>query len=237
MAAVIRELRKIIWPLVAFALGEGNQLSGQTIPWLSDILFAFAGVLIVIQVWPHVTSFRPFANYQIRWPIVRQHGPRGLSLDKFLYVGQINVFIGKLASESLLEIQILGFNGSSHRLRFDRIDGVISYSPKNGAQILTELPPLQFTELHWSDPLDPYTQFCLNLVQRVSVATAAEIAAALVADTKPELKLLGVSTFFRSADKPILDAKLPLWGGMNLTQCGTRVVSNKITYATMQATI
>jgi hypothetical protein len=63
------EVRSAALPLVAFAIGEGNQLSGRTIPWLSEALFIFAGVMALIWAWPHAR--RLYGTYNFRWPVTR----------------------------------------------------------------------------------------------------------------------------------------------------------------------
>lgn len=218
------------WAIGPLGIVSTIGLAVSIIVWAWIVLDHFSRKL---PIFGKIRDF--FFSWRFQWPVVRYFGPRGASLDKFLWIGQINVSTGKLDSESLLEFQFLGFNGSPHRVRFDRVEGVIPYTPTNGTVKLAELPPPQFFKLSWTDPIKPYSEFCLELTQRVSLAVAAEIKTALADNTKPEFRLGGLAIFFRSVDKPKLDARLPLWGGINITQCGPRVISSKIIYANLQA--
>lgn len=163
MAGYWDEARRLAPAAILFAIGEGNQLSGATVPWLSEALFAFAGVAGLVWLWPHLTKYRPFAHWKFQLPIARIELP-GPPLESRVRNMRNFIYVDRLASENLVCIGLKFLNASDEHLTVESVDGHLEFN-----NALGQLP---ISKISWANPVPapmakPFDEFDVEVHQHL----------------------------------------------------------------------
>jgi hypothetical protein len=235
MEKVWAEIRKVALPLVAFTIGEGNQLSGATIPWLSGSLFIIAGVLAVIYVWPHVRVFRPFSGFEFQWPI-RHRGsswPQSASLTTRLYCARCLVHFDELQTKNIIKLTLQFFNASYEPVLVDSVDGHLRYGTGIGS--LT-YPPIGWPGgLQKREPKAPFDEISIDLEQPVPPAAIPLLLAQFQNGGRLSIELhLRIMAVAMNSNTRF---QLITWQGVSCKIQPNPVVEGKLVFVTAKANV
>jgi hypothetical protein len=233
----VGRLSGYLWPLIAFVVGLGAQLSGVTVPWLAAVLFAIAAILLLLQL---ALQFAPMKvaralgwmrDLKLQWPIASKKAfaaPLPLS-NKGLYVGLMLVDFSRVAAELILVISVRAYNGTGHVLFVERPEGHIKV---DGFNIVLQTPWI--AQPDQLKRIEPRREFAFDLEQRVAQEIADRLAAMQPGD-KVVFMLADLNLMIGSKGTDGDAVRLPLWDGLNVYLDHTHPIVSKI--VTMVGTI
>lgn len=213
MASWFLDLRKgVWWPVIAFLVAAAIPLSGRSIPLLSDVLFAVAAVLFLVQVCLYVRKHTLIAPFRFQWPITRRP-VRSFSLGESFYVGDIKIGADKLENDHLFEITITGFNASPYLARLRDMAGHATLECPGDTPYSGPLPPPAFAPTFGRE-LAPHREFHICLQQTVPAQVASTALTALNRGLSIGFKFGSLNLQISATAKREETARLPLWDGL-----------------------
>lgn len=149
-----------------------------------------------------------------------------------IYIGQIIVAAGSLASECSIDIAVRGYNGTGETIRLCEIAGHIRAGIGNKRDDIN----LPLPEMRGVASIGPRDEFIVVLRQSVPEDLVADFLQAWSNGENASLDLRELVIRTVSVNQPEKSARLPLWDGVNLRRVDD-IVANRNTILSVGTSI